>query len=46
MKIGTLIIQAFGDLLDKRSIDALRGAMDHSILSVSDKFDFDYKRFE
>lgn len=45
MKIGTLIIEVFGELLQKQSIELLQNAMYQNLISVSDKFDFDYRRF-
>ena len=45
MKIGTLIIEVYGELLEKQSIEILQNIMYNPLISVSDKFDFDYKRF-
>lgn len=45
MKIGNLIIEIYGELLEKQSIEILQNAMYQPLISVSDKFDFDYKRF-
>ncbi|MBA7531166.1 hypothetical protein ES705_23377 [subsurface metagenome] len=46
MSIGTFIIEAFGDLKGKQSIDLVKNIMHPLLLSVSDHYDFDYKRFE
>ena len=45
MKIGNLIIEIYAELLEKQSIEILQNAMNQPLLSVSDKYDFDYKRF-
>lgn len=45
MKIGTLIIEIYAELLEKQSIEILQNIMYQPLISVSDKFDFDYKRF-
>lgn len=45
MKIGNLIIEVYGELLQKQSIVLLENLMYHPLISVSDAFDFDYKRF-
>ncbi len=45
MKIGTLIIETYAELLEKQSIELLQNLMYQPLISVSDKFDFDYKRF-
>lgn len=45
MKIGNLIIEIYGELLQKQSIVLLQNLMHFPLMSVSDKFDFDYKRF-
>lgn len=45
MKIGNLIIEIYGELLTKQSIETLQSSMYQPLLSVSDKFDFDYRRF-
>lgn len=45
MRIGTLIIEVYGELLTKQSIEILQTSMYQPLISVSDKFDFDYKRF-
>ena len=45
MKIGTLIIKVYAELLEIQSIEILQAAMYRTLISVSDKFDFDYKRF-
>lgn len=45
MKIGTLIIKIYGELLEKQSIQILLNAMHPILNSVSTKFDSDHKRF-
>ena len=45
MKIGTLIIEIYGELLKRQSIEILQTSMYQPLKSVSDKFDFSYKRF-
>lgn len=45
MKIGNLIIEIYAELLEKQSIEILQNLMYQPLISVSDKFDFDYKRF-
>jgi hypothetical protein len=45
MTIGTLIIEIYGELLSKKSIEILQDSMHLLFLTVSDKFDFNYKRF-
>lgn len=45
-KIGNLIIEIYGELLEKQSVEILQNAMNQPLLSVSDKYDFNYKRFE
>jgi len=45
LKIGNLIIEIYAELLEKQSIEILQNAMNQPLLSVSDKYDFDYKRF-
>ncbi len=45
MKIGNLIIEIYAELLEKQSIEILQNLMYQPLVSVSDKFDFDYKRF-
>lgn len=45
MKIGTLKIEVFGELIEKDAIEFLQHAMYQSLISVSDYFDFDYRRF-
>lgn len=45
MQIGNLIIEVFGKLLEKQSIEKLQNLMNQPLNSVSDLFDFDYKRF-
>jgi len=44
-KIGNLIIEIYAELLEKQSIEILQTAMYQPLISVSDKFDFDYSRF-
>lgn len=44
-KIGTLIIKIQGDLFKRQSIDILQNSMHLPLSSISDKYDFDYKRF-
>lgn len=46
MKIGTLILEFYGELKTKESIDIIKNIMHPLLLSVSDDYDFDYKRFE
>jgi len=46
MSIGRFIIEAFGDLKSKQSIDLVKNIMHPILLSVSDQYDFDYRRFE
>jgi len=46
MKTGTLILEIYGELLEKQSIDILQNIMHKPLLSVSESLDFDYKRFE
>jgi len=46
MTIGTLIIEAFGDLKTKQSIDLVKNIMHPTLISVCDQYDFDYRRFE
>ncbi len=45
MTIGNLIIEIYAELLEKQSIELLQNMMSQPLISVSDKFDFDYKRF-
>ncbi len=45
MKIGTLIIEIYAELLEKQSIELLQNLMHQPLVSVSRKWDFDYKRF-
>ena len=45
MQIGNLIIEIYGELLTKQSIENLQNTMSQPLLSVSDKFNFDYRRF-
>jgi len=45
MKIGNLIIEIYAELLEKQSVEILQNAMNQPLLSVSNKYDFDYKRF-
>ena len=45
MKIGTLTLQIYAELKTKQSIEILQAAMYQPLLSISDKFDFDYRRF-
>jgi len=45
MKIGTLIIDVYGELLFKQSVEVFISAMYQTLVTVSDKFDSDYKRF-
>jgi len=45
MQIGTLILEVYAELKTKQSIEILQAAMHQPLISVSDKFDFDYKRF-
>jgi len=45
LKIGTLIIEIYAELLQKESIELLQSLMHQPLISVSEKFDFDYKRF-
>ncbi len=46
MKISTLILEIYGELLSKESIDTLKNTMHQPLLSVSETLDFDYRRFE
>lgn len=46
MKIGTLILEIFGDLPTKQSIDIIKNTMHQLLKSVSEDYDFDYRRFE
>lgn len=45
MKIGTLTFDIFGELIFKRSVEHFISAMDPVLLSISDYFDSDYRRF-
>lgn len=45
MKIGTLILEIYAELLEKQSIEILKSSMDQTLISVSDKFTFNYRRF-
>jgi hypothetical protein len=45
MKIGTLFIDIYAELLFKNSVEILRSTMDQNLATVTDKFDFDHKRF-
>lgn len=45
MQIGNLIIEIYGELKERQSIEILQNTMYQPLLSVSDRFDFDYKRF-
>ncbi len=45
MQIGNFIIEIYGELLSKKSIEDFQNLMTPYFASVSDKFDFDYKRF-
>lgn len=43
---GRLILKMYGDLKETESIHRMEIAMRPPINSISDKFDFNYKRFE
>jgi len=43
---GRLILKMAGDLKEKQSIHFMELSMLPPIIAFSDKFDFDYKRFE
>jgi len=45
MTIGTLRFEVVGKLLQNKSCEALIASLDNTLLSVSDKYDADYKRF-
>ena len=45
MKIGTLFIEVYAELLQKDSIDLLQNSLYNSFSSVSSDFFFDYRRF-
>ena len=45
MKIGTMIFNIYGELIFKKSIEYFITSMDQILLTVSDKFDSDYRRF-
>ncbi len=45
MKIGTLIIDVYGELLFDKAVEHFIASMDPILKTVSDKFDSDYKRF-
>lgn len=44
-KIGTLIIEVYGELKSKESIDVLQRSLGPALLQICDTFDFDFKRF-
>lgn len=45
MKIGTLVFYVYCELVGKQSIENLQSFIHQNLISVSDKFDFDYRRF-
>ena len=45
MKIGNLTIEVFGELLQKNSVELLQNVMYQPLISISESFDFDYRRF-
>ena len=45
MLTGTLIIKISAELFEKQSIEILQNTMYQHFISISDKFDFDYRRF-
>jgi len=45
MKIGTLVLNIFGELKFNNSVEHFITSMDPVLLSISDYFDSDYRRF-
>jgi len=45
LKIGNLTIEVFGELLQKNSVELLQNVMYQPLISISESFDFDYRRF-
>jgi len=45
LKIGSFTIEVFGELLQKDSVELLQSVMYQPLISVSDSFDFNYRRF-
>ncbi len=45
MKIGSLTIEVFGELLEINSIELLQTAMYQPFISISESFEFNYRRF-
>jgi len=46
MKTGTLILEIYGELLEKQSVDILKNTMHKPLSSVASDLSFDYRRFE
>jgi len=45
LKIGSLTIEVYGELLQKNSVELLQNVMYQPLISVSESFDFNYRRF-
>jgi len=45
MKIGSLILEVYGELKSNQSISTIKNIMDPLLLSVCDEYDFKYNRF-
>jgi len=46
MKLGTLILEFYGELKTKESIEVIKNTLHPLLNSVCNQYDFDYKRFE
>jgi len=45
LKTGSLIIEIYGELLEKESIDTFKNTVHQSLVTVAAELSFDYRRF-